>query len=162
GVELPARMPSAGERVYRRFAELLARFMPFDLVIDEQTAWGEEARVSKTSVCGSFGAITGTLRFFAGRYGSTHAAIEGSQLPLGLRRRYARGGEPQLANDTRHKALVLEWRVEHSGFELEHELQVLRAWEPELASRARHVLAEAVARGEARHAAVRRNQAGIA
>jgi hypothetical protein len=161
GVELPARMPFAGDRVYRRFADLLARFMPFDLVIDEQTAWGEEARVSKTSVCGSFGAVTGTLRFFAGRHGSTQAAIEGSQIPLELLHKYARRGEPKLSYDTRHKTLVLEWRLEHSGFELDHEVHVLRAWEPELASRARHVLAEALARGEARHAAVRRNQQAI-
>jgi hypothetical protein len=40
GIELPARLPFAGERVHRRFADLLARFMPFDLVIDEHTAWG--------------------------------------------------------------------------------------------------------------------------
>jgi ATP-dependent helicase HrpA len=161
GVDLPARMPFAGDRVYRRFADLLARFMPFDLVIDERTSWGEEARVSKTSVCGSFGAITGTLRFFADRYGATQAAIEGSQIPLELLRKHARRSEPELSYDTWHKALVLEWRVEHSGFELEHEVHVLRAWEPELAGRARHVLAEALARGEARHAAVRRDQAEI-
>jgi hypothetical protein len=161
GVDLPARMPFAGDRVYHRFADLIARFMPFDLVIDEQTPWGEEARVSKTSVCGSFGAIAGTLRFFADRHGTTQAAIEGTQIPLELLRRYARRSEPELTYDNWHKALVLEWRVEHSGFELEHEVQVLRAWEPELASQARRVLAVAMARGEARHAAVRRNQAAI-
>ena len=44
--------------------------MPFDLVIDEETAWGEEARVSKTSVCGSWGAIAGELRYFADRSAS--------------------------------------------------------------------------------------------
>ncbi len=38
---------------------------------------------------------------------------------------------------------------------------MLRAWEPELASEARRVLAVTMARGEARHAAVRRNQAAI-
>src|SRR5688500_15559139 len=48
GMELPARMPFAGERAHRRFADLLARYMPYDLVIDEETAWGEQARVSKT------------------------------------------------------------------------------------------------------------------
>jgi hypothetical protein len=56
GIDLPTRMPWATERVHRRFADLLARFMPFDLVIDEETAWGENARVSKTSVCSSWGA----------------------------------------------------------------------------------------------------------
>jgi hypothetical protein len=161
GVELPARMPFAGERVHRRFADLLARFMPFDLVIDEQTAWGDEARVSKTSMCGSRGAVAGPLRYFASRHGITQAAIEGTQVPLDLLWKYARRSGPELTYDAGRQSLVLEWRVEHSGFELEHEIEVLRAWEPELASRARRVLAEAVALGETRHPAVRRNQPGI-
>jgi hypothetical protein len=71
---LPETLPYADERVYRKFAELLARIMPFDLVIDERTADGEEARVSKTSVCGSWGAIAGELRYFADRFGIPRAA----------------------------------------------------------------------------------------
>ena len=59
GSPLPDKLPIAGERIARQFADLLARIMPFDLVIDEQTASGDEARVSKTSVCGSWGAIAG-------------------------------------------------------------------------------------------------------
>lgn len=161
GIALPSRLPFAGERVLRRFADLLARFMPFDLVIDEQTSWGDEARISKTSVCGSFGAVAGSLRYFADRYGTTQAAIEGTQIPLDLLRKYARRTRSELAYDTGRRALVLEWRVEHSGFELEHDVHVLRAWEPELADMARHALAEAVARGETQHPAVRRNQAAI-
>jgi hypothetical protein len=62
GLRLPADLPPAHEGTRRRFALLLAEYMPFDLVIDEQTSWGEEARVSKTSVCGSWGAIAGELR----------------------------------------------------------------------------------------------------
>jgi ATP-dependent helicase HrpA len=147
--------------VFRRFADLLARFMPFDLVIDERTSWGDEARVSKTSVCGSFGAVAGPLRYFADRYGNTQAAIEGSQIPLDLLWKYARRSEPTLAYDSGRRSLVREWRVVHSGFELEREVQVLRAWEDELAVHARHALAEAVARGETQHPAVRRNQRGI-
>ncbi|MBN1208766.1 MAG: DEAD/DEAH box helicase [Myxococcaceae bacterium] len=161
GVGLPARMPFAGERVLRRFADLLARFMPFDLVIDERTAWGDEARISKTSVCGSWGAVAGELRYFADRYGNTQAAIEGTQVPLELLRKYAHHSESELAYDSRRRSLVHEWRLEHSGFELESEVEVLRAWGPELADRARRVLAEALARGEAQHPAVRRNQRAI-
>ncbi|MDY7224953.1 DEAD/DEAH box helicase [Hyalangium rubrum] len=161
GVSLPSRMPFAGDRVHRRFADLLARFMPFDLVIDEQTSWGDQARVSKTSVCGSFGAVAGSLRYFADRYGNTNAAIEGTQIPLDMLRKYARRREPELSYDTWHASLVLDWSVEHSGFELERELEVLRAWESELADRARRMLAEALARGDAQHAAVRRNQPAI-
>ncbi len=162
GISLPTRMPFAGERVHHRFADLLARFMPFDLVIDEHTSWGEEARISKTSVCGSFGAVAGSLRYFADRHGRTHAAIEGTQVPLDLLRRYARRGEPRLVYDPARMSLVMDWRLEHTGFVLDSELQVLRAWEPELAESARHVLAEAAARGEARHPSVRRNQQAIA
>jgi len=161
GISLPTRMPFAGDRVHHRFADLLARFMPFDLVIDERTHWGEEARVSKTSVCGNHGAIAGSLRYFADRHGNTHAAIEGTQVPLDLLNRYARRTESRLVYDTARMSLVLAWKLEHSGFELDRELQVLRAWEPELAERARHVLAEAAARGEARHPSVRRNQKEI-
>ena len=58
-VGLIGRMPFAGDRVLKRFQDLVARFMPFDLVIDEETAWGEPARVSKTSVCGSWRRATG-------------------------------------------------------------------------------------------------------
>jgi hypothetical protein len=79
-LELPTKMVIAREHVHRKFADLLARFMPFDLVIDEETAWGEPARVSKTSVCGSWGAIAGELRYFADRFGVPRASIEGTQI----------------------------------------------------------------------------------
>ncbi len=161
GVGLPEHMTFAGDPVHRRFADLLARIMPFDLAIDERTAWGEQARVAKTSVCGNWGAVAGTLRYFADRSGTPHASIEGTHLPLDLLRKYARRTEAELAYDSWHMSLVLEWRVEYSGFELEREAEVLRAWGPELAGRARRALAEAMARGEAEHPAVRRNQPGI-
>src|SRR5437762_2204014 len=59
GLPLPDRMSNAGEGVLARLQDLLAQYMPFTLVIDEETASGEEARVSKTSVCGNWGAIAG-------------------------------------------------------------------------------------------------------
>ena len=70
-------------RCAARSATCSRRVMPFDLVIDEETADGHEARVSKTSVCGSWGAIAGTLRYFADRFGVPRAGIEGTQLPKG-------------------------------------------------------------------------------
>jgi hypothetical protein len=163
GLDLPARMPFAGERVHRKFAELLARYMPFDLVIDEETAWGEGARVSKTSVCGSWGAIAGTLRYFADRFGVPRASIEGTQIPADLLRRHARRGPPELTYDPRrrHNPLVLTRRVEYFGFELEREVEDVGEFPPELAEQARHVLADALARGEARHVAVKRNRDAI-
>ena len=158
GVALPERMPLAEQDVHHRFADLLACYVPFDLVVDELTAEGEPVRISKTSVCGSFGAVAGPLRYFADRSGTTHASIEGTQLPLDLLRRYARRGAPEVAYDTWQRSLVLERSLEHSGFELDREVEVLDAWGPELAERARHVLAAALAEGEAHHPAVQRNQ----
>ena len=45
---LPRTLPYANRELRARFAELLAECMPFDLVIDEQTADGQEVRVAKT------------------------------------------------------------------------------------------------------------------
>jgi hypothetical protein len=163
GVPLPDKMPWATERVHRRFADLLARYMPFDLVIDEQTPWGEEARVSKTSVCGSWGAIAGTLRYFADRFGVPRASIEGTQIPLDLIRQFATRGEAELIYDPRrkHNPLVLTRRVEYFGFELDHEVEDVDVFPPELADAARRALADAMAREEARHVAVKRNRDAI-
>ncbi|MDQ6634124.1 MAG: DEAD/DEAH box helicase [Gemmatimonadota bacterium] len=156
---LPADMPMAHEGTRRQFAQLLAEFMPFDLVIDEQTAWGENARVSKTSVCGSWGAIAGELRYFADRFGTPRASIEGTQLPMDVIRRYATGDEATLEYDgERRKApLVLRRRVEYFGFELEREIEAVEQFPPGREEEARRVLADALARGEARHFAVKNN-----
>ena len=163
GLELPAKLTLARDHVHRKFADLLARYMPFDLVIDEETAWGEEARVSKTSVCGSWGAIAGTLRYFADRFGIPRASIEGTQIPADLLRRNARRGQPELVYDPQRKQapLVLRRRLEYFGFELERETEPLHEIPPELAPQARRVLAESLARFEARHPAVKKNRAAV-
>src|SRR5207247_244322 len=96
---LPERLAHAGHQTLAAFADLVARIMPFDLVIDEETADGREARVSRGSVCGSWGAVAGTLRYFADRFGTPRAAIEGTQLPERLVRRYARRGAASVALD---------------------------------------------------------------
>ena len=70
GLELPTTACRSRARArWRKFQALLAQYMPFELVIDEETAGGEEARVSKTSVAGSWGAIAGELRYFADKIG---------------------------------------------------------------------------------------------
>ncbi|HZE09668.1 MAG TPA: DEAD/DEAH box helicase [Gemmatimonadaceae bacterium] len=163
GLELPARMVNARDHIYRKFTTLLAQYMPFDLVIDEQTADGGEARVSKTSVCGSWGAVAGSLRYFADRSGIPRAAIEGTQIPQELIRRYSTRGKPELIYDPRrkHAPLVLKRTLEYFGFELESELESVEEFPPELARAARHLLAEALAREEARHFAVRKNRPAI-
>ena len=162
-VPLPATLPYARDRAHRRFADLLARYMPFDLVIDEETADGQEARVSKTSVCGSWGAIAGTLRYFADRFGVPRASIEGTQIPMDLVRKYAQRGEAELVYDAYRKQAPLSLRrvVRYFGFELEREVEALDVFPPELASRARRALAEALARAEARHPAVPRHRPAI-
>jgi hypothetical protein len=160
---LPAKMVFARDHIERKFTDLLARFMPFDLVIDEETADGTPARVSKTSVAGSWGAIAGELRYFADKQGIPRAAIEGTQIPMHLIRRYATRGVTEIAWDPKRKGgqLVLTRTMEYFGFELERETEVVEDFPPELAEKARHALAEALARGETRHPAVKKNRAAI-
>ncbi|MFN9794879.1 MAG: DEAD/DEAH box helicase [Gemmatimonas sp.] len=160
GMPLPQTLPIAGAAMHRRFADLLARFMPFDLVIEEETVDGHEARVSKTSVCGSWGAVAGSLRYFADRHGIPRAAIEGTQLSMDLVRQYAQRHEPELALDLerKHSPVLLRRRVTYFGFELSRDSEPLPVFPDALAAAARHLLAEAAARGELRHPGVRRNQ----
>ncbi len=163
GMELPTRMTPARDRIYRRFTELLAQFMPFDLVIDEQTADGTGARVSKTSVCGSWGPIAGDLRYFADRNGIPRAAIEGTQIPMELIRQYAIRSGDEVVYDARckHAPLVIRRKLDYFGFELERENESIEVFPPGLMQQARHVLAEAAARGEAKHHSSRRNADAI-
>jgi hypothetical protein len=163
GVPLPTEMRVAGDATRRQFAVLLAQVMPFDLVIDEETADGGEARVSKTSVCGSWGPIAGGLRYFADRFGIPRASIEGTQIPIDLVRRHARRSDGVLVfdPDRRKSPLVLERRLEYHGFELERETETITDFPADLAPKARRAIAEALARFEARHPAVKRNRAAI-
>ncbi|HKN64918.1 MAG TPA: DEAD/DEAH box helicase [Gemmatimonadaceae bacterium] len=160
GLPLPQTMPNAGDGELRAFQQLLAEYMPFDLVIDEETASGDEARVAKNSVCGSWGAITGEIRYFADKMGIPRASIEGTQIPMDLVRRYARAGEPELVFDAERKRapLALRRRVSYFGFDLGTEIEAIDTFPDDLRDSARHLIAEAMARGEARHVAVKRNQ----
>ena len=163
GLALPSQMPKVTPAIERRFTSLLAEIMPFDLVMDEQTVTGDEARVSKTSVCGSWGAIAGTLRYFADKWGVPRAAVEGTQIPKDLVRRHATAHAPMLTFDARHKQtpLALERRVTYCGFELSRERDPVQDFPPGMEVEARHILAEAMARGEAHHQSVQRNRQGI-
>ncbi len=160
---LPVAMPRVTEVIERRFVDLLAKIQPFDLVIDETTADGHEARVSKTSVAGTWGAISGNLRYFADAYGNPRAAIEGTNVPMTLIKRYATSSGQTLVYDARHKQspLAMERKVDYFGFELEREREAVHEFPPGMEVDARRVLAEALARGEARHAAVMRNRQPI-
>src|SRR5918995_590876 len=151
---LPKQLPYASKDIRRRWSDLIARIMPFDLVIDEHTADGQEARVSKTSVAGSWGAVAGNLRFFADRFGVPRAAIEGTTLSYDLVRKYATLGAAQvvLGGPRKHQRLIIERRRTYFGFELETELEIIEEDIPTgLQSAARDVLARALWHGETTH-----------
>jgi hypothetical protein len=152
--ELPARLPHASRDLRQRWAQLVARIMPFDLVIDEQTADGQEARVSKTSVAGSWGAVAGSLRYFADRFGTPRAAIEGTTLPYDLIREYATWGPPTLGvgGPRKHQRLTVSRVLTYFGFELETVTEVLETDIPaSLRDAALDTLADALLGGETVH-----------
>jgi hypothetical protein len=156
-------MPLATDSILRRFTDLVAQFMPFDLVIDEETADGQQARVSKNSMCGSSGAVAGTLHYFADRHGVPRASIEGTQISLNRLRRYARQAPAEFVYDARRPStpLVLNQKVEYFGFVLERHSEPIKVFRSEHAEPARRALAEAVARNEALHMAVQKNRTAI-
>jgi hypothetical protein len=151
---LPARLPHASRELRQQWAELLSRIMPFDLVIDERTADGQEARVSKTSVAGSWGAVAGNLRYFADRFGIPRAGIEGTTLPYDLIRRHAAWGPPvvSVGGPRRHQRLAVSRDLTYFGFDLETETELLEDdFPPQLRPQALDALADAVVSGETVH-----------
>lgn len=151
---LPDKLPLANDARRAEFADLLAKIMPFDLVIDEQTADGREARVGRNSVCGSWGAVTGTLRYFADRFGVPRASIEGTQLPERAIRNYARRAPPTVTfeHQRRREGLVAVRTLSYFGFLLEREVEPLaNPFPPELALSARAALSAALAAGQTSH-----------
>jgi hypothetical protein len=151
---LPKQLPYASKDIRSRWADLVARIMPFDLVIDGHTADGHEARVSKTSVAGSWGAVAGNLRFFADRFGIARAGIEGTTISYDLVRRYATLGPPQivLGGPRKHQRLMIERRLSYFGFDLDTEVEPIEGEIPqELQSAARDVLTQALMEGETAH-----------
>jgi len=151
---LPKQLPYASKDIRRRWSDLIAPIMPFDLVIDEHTADGQEARVSKTSVAGSWGAVAGNLRYFADRFGTPRAAIEGTTLSYDLIQKYVTLSSPRivLGGPRKHQRLTTERRRTYFGFELETEVETLEDEVPaELQAAARDVLAQALWEGETTH-----------
>jgi ATP-dependent RNA helicase HrpA len=151
---LPKQLPYASKEIRRRWSDLIARIMPFDLVIDEHTADGQEARVSKTSVAGSWGAVAGNLRYFADRFGTPRASIEGTTLSYDLVQKYATLSAPKivLGGPRKHQRLMIERRRTYFGFELETELETVEGEVPrELQPLAPDVLASALWEGESSH-----------
>lgn len=153
-MDLPARLPHATKDVHREFRELVARIMPFDLVIDEHTADGQEARISRSSVAGSWGGVAGSLKYFADRMGIPRASIEGTTIPYDLIREHAQWAAPTVALSTRRKdqRLTTRRRLSYFGFELESVVEEVEGDIPEpLVEMARDALADALMAGATIH-----------
>jgi len=151
---LPKTLPYASRDIHQRFADLVARIMPFDLVIDEHTADGQEARVSRSSVAGTWGGVAGNLRFFADRFGVPRAGIEGTTLSYNLIRRHAQRGRPtiEIAGPRKRQHLVLVRRLGYFGFQLDSVVEELEGDVPaELLPVLRDALAQALLAGETVH-----------
>src|SRR5690606_1987697 len=123
----------ADKHLRQRFVDLVARIQPFDLVIDERTADGLDARVSRTSVAGSWGGIAGSLRWFADRTGSARASIEGTTIPLDLVRKYATEGAPEvvISGRRRHQGFAMARKLSYFGFDLETSQELVKGDLPE-------------------------------
>jgi hypothetical protein len=153
-LDLPLRLPHASRDIDRCFRELVARIMPFDLVIDEHTADGQEARVSRSSVAGSWGGVAGSLRYFADRMGIPRAAIEGTTIPYDLIRENAQWAAPTVALSPRRKGqhLVTRRRLSYFGFELDTVVEEIEgAFPDQLRDLARESLTDALMAGETMH-----------
>ncbi|MGI9180000.1 MAG: DEAD/DEAH box helicase [Longimicrobiaceae bacterium] len=157
---LPRTLPRLNERLTRGWQELLAEVMPFDLVIDEETSWGEEVRVSQTSVCGRWGAIAGDLRYFSDRFGRARGSIEGTEIPFDLVWNHAETGEGEIVYEPGHRGAPLRLRRTRTyhGFELEAQEEGIDEFPAGLEEPARRALAEAMAAGAAYHRDARANR----
>jgi ATP-dependent helicase HrpA len=153
-IPLPPTLPPARGGAVRGFRELVARVMPFDLVIEQATARGESVRVSRGSVCGPGAAVAGQVRYFADRFGTPRGAIEGTEIPFDLIRRLAVRGAPEVRfrDGHRHSGLVVERSTSYFGFELERSREPLTGDFPaDLAIQARLAVAEALVAGRTVH-----------
>ena len=151
---LPARLPRASERIAKGFRDLLARTMPLDLVIDGETANGGRVKLSMSSVCSPHSAVAGRLSYFADRFGTPRAAIEGTSIPHNLIQRYANDGEPEieLRNRRGRDRLSLVRASKYQGFVLERRrTSIVETFPPGLENATRIELARKVVQGVTSH-----------
>jgi hypothetical protein len=151
---LPRALPYASKDIRDRFVHLVAEVMPFDLVMDDHTADGQEARVGRSSFAGNWGAVAGSLRFFADRFGTPRASIEGTTIPYDLVRRYARSGAAavRVSGPRKHQRLEIVRTREYFGFELESSTEPLKGTFPaSVRDAAREALAEGLLSGGLAH-----------
>ncbi|HEX8244929.1 MAG TPA: hypothetical protein VF541_15580, partial [Longimicrobium sp.] len=150
---LPREMPRLNRSIERDWKRLVARVMPFSLVIDEETSWGEEVRVSKTSVCGNWGPVAGDLMYFSDKNGRARGSISGTQLETDLLWEFATPGDAEIVYDPAHKRnpLRIVRAREYHGFVLEETDEPLERFPEGLEEEARRALAAAVVTGKAYH-----------
>jgi hypothetical protein len=151
---LPPTLPAVRGGVIRAFRDLVARVMPFDLVIEQATARGDAVRVSRGSVCVPMAAVAGQIRYFADRFGTPRGAIEGTEIPFDLIRRHAVRGVPAVRyrEGPRHAGLVVERTTTYAGFELDRSREALTGEFPaDLAVQARLAIGEALVAGVTTH-----------
>jgi hypothetical protein len=150
---LPEHMPHADKAVAESFRDLVARVMPFTLSVEERLANGDEVRLSRGSLC-SPGVVAGNVRYFADRFGEPRAAIEGTNVPYDLLRRYAKKGAATVVyrRSKRHEGLYVEQAMEYYGFFLEQSRQsIVEPFPAEWAEAAHAALARAALAGETTH-----------
>ena len=153
-LRLPEKLPRASKQIASEYRDLLARVMPFDLVIDGETADGERVKLSVSSVCSPHSAIAGRVSYFADRFGAPQAAIEGTAIPLNLIQRYASRGDPEieLRNRRGRHRLSLVRTSKYAGFVLERRRTPIVAAFPEgLEDATRRELARKIAEGVTPH-----------
>jgi len=151
---LPDRLPAVSKQIVRDFRELLARVMPFDLVVDGETANGERVKLSISSVCGPHSAVAGTISYFATRFGAHRAAIEGTSIPLKLIQKHATRGETEveLRNVRGRPRLSLVRTSKYAGFVLDRQRTAIVDTFPEdLEDAARKELARTLIEGITPH-----------
>jgi hypothetical protein len=151
---LPPVLPRVTRELRERFVALVAEIQPFTLVLDERTVDGHDARVSKTSVAGNWGAVAGSLRWFADRFGTARASIEGTTIPLEMVQRFAAHGPPMvvLAGHGTRQGLAVARRLQYAGFDLETTMERIPGEVPEpLRPSARETLADALLAGGVEH-----------
>ncbi len=152
--ELPERLPMATAATLRAFADLVARIMPFTLSLDGELASGEPVRLSDSSVGSRGGAVAGSVRYFADRFGVPRGAMEGTNVPFTLIRQYAAHGPPtvEVRSGKRRTGLFVTTTTEYFGFVLAHARAPLDGRFPaDLADAARRALADAVVAGLTPH-----------
>lgn len=153
-LDLPSTLPYADRDRQAAFIDLVARIQPFTFVLDERTVDGQEARIAKTSVAGSWGGVAGSLRWFADRSGTPRASIEGTTVPYDLVRRHAVHGPAVvvIVGHGRRQGLAIARRLEYAGFALETVHERIEGEVPEeLWERAVAALAEALLTGGVEH-----------